>query len=125
MTKNLYLQLFTLIIGVHLTSCVTRKKFDDLNLRKSSLETDKAACDELLKTTTADKEKLTAEFTALSKDNNILKKDTLETGIYLRKTLSNYKDLNDTYDKLLKNGDRLQANSATEKRPGYKGSKSQ
>ncbi len=97
-----------------LTSCVTRKKFDDLNTRKSALETEKAECDTQLKNITTDRDQLKEELQKFTKDNDILKKDTLETGIYLRKTLSNYKDLNDTYEKLLRNNERLQANSASE-----------
>lgn len=111
--KTIYFStLLILVISLH--SCVTRKKYDDLNLRKSALETDKANTDVLLKNTSEEKEKLSLQVQALSKDNDILKKDTTETGIYLRKTLANYKDLNDTYEKLLKNGDRLQASSAAE-----------
>jgi chemotaxis protein MotB len=105
---------FTLFLLYSFTSCVTRKKFDDLNLRKSALETEKASCDEQLKSVSADKEKFSALSASLGLENEKLKKDTTETGLYLRKALSNYKDLDDTYEKLLKNMDRLQTNSASE-----------
>lgn len=95
-------------------SCVTRKKYDDLNQRKSTLETEKSDCDLQLKSIGAEKERLTEQVSQLTKENDKLKKDSTEQGLYLRKSLSNYRDLNDTYEKLLRNQDRLQANSASE-----------
>ena len=102
------------LVVASLSSCVTRKKYDDLNTRKSALETEKADLEGKFQSTAAEKDRLNEQVTQFTKETDLLKKDTSETGKYLRKTLSNYKDLNDTYEKLLKNNERLQSNSASE-----------
>lgn len=96
------------------TSCVTRKKYDDLSSNKFRLEAEKADCDEKLKTATAELERLNSLSTKLTKENDELKQDTTRTGTILRKTLYNYDNLNESYEKLLRNHDRLQAHSSAE-----------
>lgn len=96
------------------SSCVTRKKFDDLNQKKSMLETEKAECDEHLKSTTAERDRLSDQLNKLTEEASRLRKDTTETGNYLRRLQTNYTNLNDTYEKLLRNHDRLQSNSSSE-----------
>jgi chemotaxis protein MotB len=96
------------------SSCVTRKKYDDLSSNKLRLEADKADCDEKLKSASAELERLSALSNKLTKENSELKEDTTTTGRILRKTLFNYNNLNDSYEKLLRNHDRLQSNSTAE-----------
>lgn len=114
MNKAFALLALSTAIAISTSSCVTRKKYDDLNQKKSRLETDKAECDEQLKSTSAEKERLQALSTSLSKQVEDLKKDTTETGLYLRKEMRNYHELNETYEKLLRNHERLASNSASE-----------
>jgi chemotaxis protein MotB len=106
------------IIGMLITfsafSCVTKKKFDDLNVRKSALEAEKSECEELLKTAQALNSKYSSELDSLSKERRRLIEDTTQTGIILRKTQLNYKNLNDTYEQLLRNHDRLRSQSTSD-----------
>lgn len=109
------------LVACVFTSCVTQKKFDDLNARKTLLEADKAKCDENLQNALADRDQMEAEVKDLnSKIENMqrniskLETDTTQTGIILRKTLSNYEALSDSYERLLKNHERLRQNSASE-----------
>jgi chemotaxis protein MotB len=103
-----------IIVSALLTSCVTRKKYDDLNANKLRMETDKADCEEKLKAATAEAERLSTLTAKLDKEKADLEKDTTRTGDVLRRTERNYKLLNDSYEKLLKNHDRLQVQSSTE-----------
>ena len=96
------------------SSCTTMKKYDDLNARKLKLETEKADCDKKLQAEIAQRKKLQEEVTKLTDSNRLLKQDTAQTGMILRKTKSLYNDLNSTYDKLVANHNKLMANSATE-----------
>jgi chemotaxis protein MotB len=60
------------------------------------------------------KDKLEQENDRLSKENIKLRKDTLEMGDYQRKMQRNYAILHETYDKLIKNQDRLQSSTNEE-----------
>lgn len=103
-----------ILISLSITSCVTRKKYDDLSSNKLRLEADKADCDEKLKSAEAETERLSDLSAKLSKENEELKQDSTRTGTILRKTLFNYDNLNQSYEKLLRNHDRLQVNSSAE-----------
>lgn len=109
-------RLFTIFILTCLlvSSCVTRKKYDDLSSAKLGLEADKADCEEKLKSASAEVERLSDMSAKLTKENGELKDDSTRTGAILRKTLHNYNNLNDSYEKLLKNHDRLQTHSSAE-----------
>lgn len=109
------------LISLALTSCVTQKKFDDLNARKTMLEADKAICDENLQNALAANEQLEkdlsnfkANIENLQRNIAKLELDTTQTGIILRKTLNNYDALNTSYERLLQNHERLRQNSASE-----------
>ena len=97
-----------------LFSCVTRKKYDDLTQKKSRLETEKAECDGTLQSVSAERDRLNDLLGKATVENTALKKDSTEAGIFLRTLQRNYAHLNETYEKLLKNQDRLQSNSAAE-----------
>jgi chemotaxis protein MotB len=103
--------LFTFLIS---PSCVTRKKYDDLSASKLRLEAEKADCDEKLKAANAEIERLSDLSTRLQKEVDNLKADTTRTGEALRRTMANHKMLNDSYEKLLKNYDKLQYHSTAE-----------
>ncbi|HEY8401987.1 MAG TPA: OmpA family protein [Cytophagaceae bacterium] len=96
------------------TSCVTRKKYDDLNTQKSRLELEKAECDDQLKVITAENQKLKDELADYKERHKVLVADTAQTGTVLRRTQRNYEALNETYEQLLRNHNRLQSHSASE-----------
>src|SRR4051812_17671934 len=105
----------SLMLGSALLSgCVASKKYDDLMANKLNLEREKADCDKNLQALQADKKKLDELYGELVKNNNKLVADSIQTGIILRKTKTLYNDLNNTYEKLNKNHERLLANSASE-----------
>ena len=101
-------------IAIAFTSCVSQNRFNRVNQKATQLESDKVANDDKLKSCLAEREKLLEQTTLISTENEKLKKDTLERGIYQRKIQQNYGTLNDTYDKVLKNQDRMQAYSNDE-----------
>jgi chemotaxis protein MotB len=110
------LRLFSIILfsGLILSSCVTKKKYDELSASKLRLEADKADCDTNLKKATAELDSIRSLYNQLVKDAEALKTDTTKNNDLLRKTLKNYNSLNDTYEKLSKTHDRLQAKSSAE-----------
>src|SRR6478735_203847 len=100
--------------GVLLSGCVASKKYDDLMAKKVNLEREKADCDNSLAKLQDDKKKLDALFADMQKNNSKLIADSIQTGIILRKTKTLYNDLNNTYDRLNRNHEKLLANSASE-----------
>jgi len=116
--KNLFI---AGVFALAATSCVTQKKYDDLNARKTLLEAEKAACADTLQLTVAENERLTKQLSdngeqldALEREVSILKTDTTQAGIVLRKTVANYAIISDSYERLLSNYDKLRTNSASE-----------
>ncbi|MFC5271421.1 OmpA family protein [Adhaeribacter terreus] len=103
-----------LLGGALLSGCVASKKYDDLLSQKMNLEREKAECDNSLAKLQADKKNLDELYAELTKSNNKLVADSIQTGIILRKTKQLYNDLNNTYDRLNKNHEKLLANSASE-----------
>jgi chemotaxis protein MotB len=115
MRSTFYRSACTVLLGSALLSgCVASKKYDDLNKAKLNLEREKADCDASLAKLQDEKKTLDALYADLTKSNNKLLADSIQTGIILRKTKSLYADLNNTYEKLNKNHERLLANSASE-----------
>lgn len=84
------------------SSCiVSKKKYDDLSKRTSTLEADKALCEENSKKLVSEHALLQNSLDSLLAVDAILKRDTTELGIALRKTQDNYDALNKTYERLL------------------------
>lgn len=104
--------LFLLVAA--LGSCVTKKKFDDMSARKSKLDLDLAECERVLAKVKAERLNLADQLEQMTESNHKLVKDSTETGIALRKTRKLYQELNATYDKLIRNHERLMSNSALE-----------
>lgn len=109
------------LLGLFLSSCVTQKKYEDLNTRKTLLEAEKAECDENLQSAldniegmVKDLKDLDSQIENMQRNISKLETDTTQTGIILRKTLNNYTALSESYERLLKNHDRLRQNSASE-----------
>ncbi|HSI89704.1 MAG TPA: OmpA family protein, partial [Adhaeribacter sp.] len=106
---------FSVLLGsVLFSGCVASKKYDDLLTQKVNLEREKAECTGTLEELQAEKKKLDDQYAELTKSNNKLVADSIQTGIILRKTKLLYNDLSNTYDRLNKNHEKLLANSATE-----------
>lgn len=103
-----------LLGGALLSGCVASKKYDDLMTNKLNLEREKAECAKNLETLQAAKKTLDEQYAEVSKSNNKLIADSIQTGIILRRTKTLYNDLNNTYDRLNKNHEKLLANSASE-----------
>ncbi|WP_192821809.1 OmpA family protein [Rufibacter sp. LB8] len=97
-----------------LSSCTTAKKYNDLLAQKVRLEREKADCQTDLAKVTRDRTDLTQQVADLNNYRQNLAADTTLLGGTLRKTQKLYGELSDTYDKLIKNHDRLMANSALE-----------
>ncbi|WP_183906733.1 OmpA family protein [Rufibacter immobilis] len=97
-----------------LGSCTTTKKYNALLAQKVKLERDKADCQSALSKNRKETAELTKQVADLTEYRSQLAADTTLLGSTLRKTQALYADLSATYDKLIKNHDRLMANSALE-----------
>lgn len=102
--------LSTFLLG----SCTTTKKYNALLAQKLRLEKEKDDCQTTLTKTTQERTDLTKQVADLTEYRAQLATDTTLLGNTLRKTQSLYADLSNTYDKLIKNHDKLMANSALE-----------
>ena len=103
-----------LVIVLFFSSCVTKKRYDDLNYLKSQADTEAAANERAVATARVRQQKLEEELNELKKANQKLISDSTTTGLALRKTQRLQADLTATYDKLLKNQEQLMSNSASE-----------
>jgi chemotaxis protein MotB len=97
-----------------LTSCVTAKKYDDLRARQAADEQGKADAEKQYRAATAELKKTNDELAQLRLTQKRLVVDSAETGAAYRKTRSLYNELNNSYDKLLKNSDREIANKSAD-----------
>ncbi|GGK64295.1 OmpA family protein [Rufibacter glacialis] len=102
--------LSTFLLG----SCTTTNKYNALLAQKVKLEREKADAQSALSRTTKERSELSRQVTDLTEARAQLAADTTLLGNTLRKTQSVYSDLSTTYDKLIKNHDRLMSNSALE-----------
>lgn len=103
--------IFLLFISLFF-SCVTKKKYNELNSRKSKLEAEKADCDEQLKTAQAEIERLTQQLNNLNQENAKLKEDSTVLGEDLRRITKSFNSLNQSYEKLIQTHDKLKSSSA-------------
>ncbi len=97
-----------------LNSCVTAKRYDDLKLRQAADADGKASAERQLQGATAELKKAGDELAQLRLTQKRLVTDSTETGAAYRKTRSLYSELNNSYDKLLKNSDRELASKSSE-----------
>jgi len=92
-----------------LSSCVTAKRYQDLEARQQSDAQALTATQGQLRQTKADLQKATDAIAELRLDQKRLVADSTQTGNALRRTRTLYTQLTDSYDKLLKNSDRALA----------------
>ena len=73
-----------------LASCVTKKKYDDLAARKAKIDLDLAACEKAMARVQNERKTLEAEMARQLDANQLLVKDSTNTGTALRKTQKMY-----------------------------------
>jgi chemotaxis protein MotB len=112
--NKIYYAWIPILATLLITSCVSLNRFTRISQKADQLEAEKIVTDEKLKSCISDREKMVIEATANNSELEKFRKDTLERGIYQRKIQQNYGILNDTYDKVLKNQDRIQSYSKDE-----------
>jgi chemotaxis protein MotB len=106
--------LLTFAVAAVATACVSKKKFNDMSMKKSRLEAEKATCEDSLRLADAERNRLRDFSSQLSTDNSQLQKDTTQKGGELRRLYRDYEDLSNSFEKLLKKHDKLQNFSAAE-----------
>jgi chemotaxis protein MotB len=95
-------------------SCVSKKKFNDMSIKKSKLEVAKADCEDSLKVLIAERNRLRDQLDQYMADNTKLQEDSAKRGNELRKLDKDYETLSNSFEKLLKNHSKLQNYSAAE-----------
>ncbi|WP_317191915.1 OmpA/MotB family protein [Hymenobacter rubidus] len=104
----------SLLAAPVLHSCVTAKRYDDLSARQRADAEGKAAAERQLRNATTELQKASDELAQLRLSQKRLVVDSTETGNAYRKTRMLYNELNNSYDKLLKNSDRELANKSSD-----------
>jgi len=92
-----------------LNSCVTAKRYEDLQARQTSEAQARTAAEAQARQAKADLQKANDQLSELRLDQKRLITDSTQTGNALRRTRTLYSQLTDSYDKLLKNSDRALA----------------
>ncbi len=104
----------TLLLAPALNSCVTAKKYDDLQARQQSDTQGKADAERQLRNATTELKKSSDELAQQRLDIKRLTTDSAQNGTAYRRTRDLYHELNDSYDKLLKNSDRALASKSSD-----------
>jgi len=109
--KNFRPALFSLLLATPflLNSCVTAKRYEDLQARQTSEAQARTAAEQQARQAKADLQKANDQLTELRLDQKRLVTDSTQNGNALRRTRALYTQLTDSYDKLLKNSDRALA----------------
>ena len=89
-----------------LPSCVTAKRYDDLQARQRNEQEARLAAEQQTRQLKADLQKTNDALAELRTDQKRLVADSTQTGNSLRRTRTLYSQLTESYDKLLKNSDR-------------------
>jgi chemotaxis protein MotB len=109
-----YNLLILLVIGFIGVSCVSQKKYKELDSRRKQCEEEVANLkrDNLeLKTENTEK---ASRLEVMGRDVNRLKNDTTDMGIRLRNALADLRSLNNSYEELVENSTRMQSGSKEE-----------
>ncbi|WP_071891460.1 OmpA family protein [Hymenobacter sp. PAMC 26628] len=97
-----------------LPGCVAARKYDDLQARQRADAQGKAEAERQYRAATAELQKTSDALAQLRLDNRRLEDDSLATGTALRKSRGLNRDLNDSYDRLLKNSGQELANKSSD-----------
>jgi len=100
--------------AVLFVSCVSQKKYLDLNARKSQLEVAVADCEQAMAQLETQRKSLDEQLSRYTDSNRKLIQDSTDNGLALRRSQKLYHELTATYDKLIQNHEKLLSNSATE-----------
>jgi chemotaxis protein MotB len=92
-----------------LNSCVTAKRYEDLQARQASEAQARTTAEQQARQAKADLQKANDQLAELRLDQKRLVTDSTQNGNALRRTRALYTQLTDSYDKLLKNSDRALA----------------
>jgi chemotaxis protein MotB len=92
-----------------LNSCVTAKRYEDLQARQQSEAQARTTAEQQARQAKADLQKANDQLSELRLDQKRLVTDSTQNGNALRRTRALYTQLTDSYDKLLKNSDRALA----------------
>ncbi len=104
--KSLHLAMAAIVIGA-LASCVPARQYDEMKMRKATCEEENSKLrTENTGFSTQNKE-LTASNTDLLREKQKLEADTTTLGNAQRRLTGLYNELNDSYEKLLRNNDRM------------------
>ncbi|MGB3619620.1 MAG: OmpA family protein [Catalinimonas sp.] len=103
---------FALLLTV--TSCVTRNKYDRLVEREEQAQLRVEQCDEQLAQTRTELEQRAQALAAAQESNQKLRADTTQVRGELRRQVRVFNDLNDSYERLVANNQRMLSNSASE-----------
>ncbi|HSZ25932.1 MAG TPA: OmpA family protein [Cytophagaceae bacterium] len=106
--------IFVLSIALLTVACVSKKKFNDMAMKKSRLEAEKSNCEDTLKLAEAERNRLREQVAQLLSDNSKMQEDTLQKGENLRRINRDYEDLSNSFEKLLNKHNKLQNYSAME-----------
>ncbi len=113
--KNLVLTLILLVSYASFTSsCVSRRDFDRLTLRKAEADNARREADEKAANASKDNEKLVKTNGLLSEENQKLKIDSATAGSLYRKNKILLDDVFAKYDRLERSYNQLLSNSAAE-----------
>ena len=90
MKATYYICIVSLVLA---SGCVSKKKYDDLNLKKSGLEVDKSELEEEVKLSEAENQRLISAVDDCSLQVSELSNDTTELGTLYRDLIKQYTDL--------------------------------
>ncbi|WP_254846535.1 OmpA family protein [Hymenobacter sp. CRA2] len=102
------------VASLGLPGCVASKKYDDLRARQTATEQAKETAERQAREAVAELKKATESLNELRLENRRLVNDSAQTGNVLRRTQSLYRELSDTYDKLLRNNEKVLSNKNDE-----------
>ncbi|RAK67025.1 cell envelope biogenesis protein OmpA [Hymenobacter edaphi] len=97
-----------------LPGCVTAKKHEDLRARQAATEQAKTTAERQAREAVAELQKATSQLGELRLENRRLVSDSAQTGNVLRRTQTLYRELSDTYEKLIKNNEKVLANKSAD-----------
>lgn len=115
MFNQIRISTITALAGMALLgSCVSANKYERLNAEKVKYQGESEQCRRDLEKLSADFQKTNEELAGLTKRLNRLTVDSASMAVDFDRAQKLYKDLNNTYESLLKNHERLASNSAAE-----------
>jgi chemotaxis protein MotB len=101
-------------IGLVAVSCVSQKKYNELDGRRKQCEEEAAGLKRENIELKAENTEKTSRLEMLGKDLQRLRNDTTDMGVRLRNSLADYRTLNNSYEELVDNATKMQTGSKEE-----------